>query len=412
MNGQILVESEIGKGSEFVVRLPQKISNREKLGSKVTESLKNFTYTYDNRRERRRVTREIMPYGSVLIVDDVETNRFVAMGLLKIYRLQIETASSGYEAIEKVKNGNVYDIIFMDHMMPGMDGVEAAKIIRDTGYTAPIVALTANVVSGQAEMFLANGFNDFLAKPIDIRILTSILNRLIRDKQPPEIIEAARKMERQTNRNNINDNTTGTGLPEQQQQKLMLNDMIVPGIDIQRGLNRYEGDAYIYMAILRSYAASVKAILESIKTVDKSSLADYKLGIHSIKGASYDIFADKIGKLAEDLENAAKNDDIDFIDKNSDDFYNETWTLIKEIDSAIKKVESENQKPVKDRPDKELIIKLRNACETYNMDDADAAMAEIESFQYSNDDGLTDWLRKSIDMMGFSQIVEKLSDYI
>jgi CheY-like chemotaxis protein len=109
------------------------------------------------------------------------------------YELKITSASSGYSAIENIKNGNVYDIIFMDHMMPEMDGIETTKRIRELGYSHPIVALTANAVSGQADIFLKNGFDDFISKPIDLRQMNMLLNKMIRDKQPPEVIEAARK---------------------------------------------------------------------------------------------------------------------------------------------------------------------------------------------------------------------------
>jgi CheY-like chemotaxis protein len=132
-----------------------------------------------------------MPYGSVLIVDDVETNIFVAKGLMVPYELRIDSTDSGYGAIERIKNGSEYDIIFMDHMMPKLDGVETTKILRGMGYKKPVVALTANAVAGQVEIFLKNGFDDFISKPIDVRQLNAVLNKLIRDKQPPEILEAA-----------------------------------------------------------------------------------------------------------------------------------------------------------------------------------------------------------------------------
>jgi len=140
--------------------------------------------------------REYMPYGSVLVVDDVQSNVYVAKGMLLPYGLQIDTAVSGMEAIEKVKSGRVYDVIFMDHMMPEMDGIEAVEIIRSMGYTHSIVALTANALVGHAEMFLQNGFDAFVSKPIDSRELNSVLNELIRDKQPPEVVEEVRRKQR------------------------------------------------------------------------------------------------------------------------------------------------------------------------------------------------------------------------
>jgi CheY-like chemotaxis protein len=120
-----------------------------------------------------QVVRESMPYGKILIVDDVESNLYVAKRLLDPYDLSLETASNAFKAIEEIKHGKVYDIIFMYHMMPGMDGIEATKIIRGLGYKHPIVALTANAIAGQAEIFLKNGFDGFIFKPIDTRQLNA-----------------------------------------------------------------------------------------------------------------------------------------------------------------------------------------------------------------------------------------------
>ena len=191
MNGEIFVESEPEKGSTFTVHLPQGDAGIGVLGKEVTESLRQFRTTSRAQMKRVQISREPMPYGSVLVVDDVETNIFVAKGLLVPYELKVDSAASGFDAIEKIKNGNIYDIVFMDHMMPEMDGIEATKQLRKMGYDKPIVALTANAVMGQSELFMKNGFDDFISKPIDVRILNLILNKLIRDKYPQAITEAA-----------------------------------------------------------------------------------------------------------------------------------------------------------------------------------------------------------------------------
>jgi CheY-like chemotaxis protein len=193
MNGEILVESEPGRGSVFTVRLPQQRIGSAVCGTELAEKMRRLRFQSISKMKKARIVREYMPYGRVLVVDDMESNLYVAKGLLLPYGLQIETAVSGFEAIEKIKAGEAYDIVFMDHMMPGMDGMEAAGIIRSLGYTRPIVALTANAVLGQAEMFLANGFENFISKPIDSRELNTVLNNLVRDRQPPEVVEAARR---------------------------------------------------------------------------------------------------------------------------------------------------------------------------------------------------------------------------
>lgn len=193
LDGKISVESEPGKGSAFTVHLPQIRIGSNVLGSEIAENLHQFRTNSRSSMKRVQITREPMPYGSVMVVDDVVTNIDVARGLMAPYQLKIDSAMSGLEAIEKIKSGKVYDIIFMDHMMPNMDGIEATKHIRDTGYQNPIVALTANAVTGQADLFLKNGFDDYISKPIDIRHLNTVLKKFVRDKQTPEDIEARQK---------------------------------------------------------------------------------------------------------------------------------------------------------------------------------------------------------------------------
>jgi PAS domain S-box-containing protein len=184
MEGDIFVESQPEIGSVFTVRLPQKRIGTDICGPRLAERLRSSRFKSVSKLGRSQVVHEHMPYGSVLIVDDVESNLYVAKGMMLPYGMKIDTAVSGFEALDKIKNGEIYDVIFMDHMMPKMNGMETTKILRDMGYDKPIVALTANAVAGSSEMFLANGFDGYISKPIDIRELNSSLNRFLRDKKP------------------------------------------------------------------------------------------------------------------------------------------------------------------------------------------------------------------------------------
>ena len=183
MGGEIHVASEVGKGTTITIHLSQGDIGALPLGKKTTERLKRFRE--NNLSDSRIVfTHTPMPYGTVLVVDDDEMNLFVANALLSPYGLSIETTNSGFAAIEKIKSGKKYDIVFMDYMMPEMDGIEATKIIRSLGYSLPIIVLTADAVTGRAEMFLESGFDEFISKPIDMRQMDIVLKRFIRDKQP------------------------------------------------------------------------------------------------------------------------------------------------------------------------------------------------------------------------------------
>ena len=193
MDGFIEIDSAVGQGTTVSIHIPQKISGNQLLGTDAVHKLLHFQLGTGAARKRFDFTPEPMPYGKVLVVDDIEANLYVAQGLLAFYGLTIETCESGQDAINKVRNGKVYDIVFMDQMMPGLTGTQTMNIMREMGYTQPIVALTANALIGQAEALLQDGFDGFVSKPIQTKHLNSILIKHIRDKQPPEVIEEVRK---------------------------------------------------------------------------------------------------------------------------------------------------------------------------------------------------------------------------
>jgi len=182
MGGSITVHSEVDVGTTFHVTIPQRIADSRPMGKNVSESLRNFDFGALANKRQTDFVPESMPYGSVLVVDDVEINLYVAQGIMEVYDLQVEIVSGGQHAIDRIKDGKTYDIIFMDHMMPEMDGIQAVHEIRKLGYTGCIVALTANAMIGQAEEFMKNGLDSFLSKPIQTIQLDAILKKFIRDK--------------------------------------------------------------------------------------------------------------------------------------------------------------------------------------------------------------------------------------
>ncbi|MCL2127199.1 MAG: ATP-binding protein, partial [Treponema sp.] len=187
MDGSIEVESEYGKGSVFTVRIRQGFVSGDTIGDEVAESLKAFDYSDQKRKRKFRTARLNLSYAKVLVVDDVAANLEVAKGMMKPYGMEIDCVTNGQAAVDAIRDEKVkYNAVFMDHMMPGMDGIEAARIIREeigTEYAKkiPLIALTANAIVGNEQMFLEKGFQAFLSKPIDMGRLDTIIWQWVRD---------------------------------------------------------------------------------------------------------------------------------------------------------------------------------------------------------------------------------------
>ncbi|MCL2215286.1 MAG: Hpt domain-containing protein, partial [Treponema sp.] len=183
----------------------------------------------------------------------------------------------------------------------------------------------------------------------------------------------------------------------------------IDGLDIEKGFQRYEGDEKLYLKVLRSYKSSVRSLLEEIENEpDEGTINNYEIKVHGIKGTSLDICAEKIGKKAKELEEAAKTGDFDYIHEHHKTFLADAWKLIGDLEKMFDGLDAENPKPLKDSPDPETLKQLLTACREYDIYKADNAMAEIEKYKYEADDGLANWLRDNLDRTNFDEIVEKL----
>ncbi len=285
MGGSIGFESVYGQGTTFTVELPQQIVDARTLAEAPEPPSKQVV----------RVEYFSSPETKALVVDDNQVNRKVAWRFLQSYSLDLAEAACGPESIELAKKWK-YDLIFMDHMMPEMDGVEAAARIRDEygadGWNPVIIALTANAMEGMREHFLEQGFQDFIAKPLDRAALHALLLKWI----PPERRHPPLEMPAE--------------------QSFGLENINIRGIDINAVFDNQTGSLGDYTDLLSVFCAEGRRKLELLaRLADGGDLRRYEIEVHGLKSASANIGALRLSALAREHEAAAAGGNSVFIEK-------------------------------------------------------------------------------------------------
>jgi len=299
------------------------------------------------------------------VVDDIATNLKVVAGLLAPYLAVVDTCLNGLQAIELVKQ-HEYDVVFMDHMMPDMDGIETTAVIRlwekeqqkksgirseeaptklalgITKRQIPIIALTANAVVGMREMFIENGFNDFLSKPIDVSKLDEMLDRWI----PKEKREQGTGNREQGTINNEGQNTHSS-LAQSPVPKAALPPpqslVPIPGIDTAKGISMTGGTLNAYTQVLKLFCIDARDRLPLLqKAPEITALNAFITQVHALKSALASIGAAEISTIAAGLEAAGKAADMPFIQEHLPAFAQQLAALVKNIQSALEQGKPEN----------------------------------------------------------------------
>ncbi len=263
-----------------------------------------------------------------LVVDDESLNILVAKGILKEYGIEVEGVTSGRDAIEACRDAH-FDLIFMDYMMPGMDGIETMKIIRDNlekegiGKNVSFVALTANAVSAAKESFLNEGFDGFISKPIEISDLERTLLSLI-----PANKISYKTLEKKEKEPEVKAETVNEPVKEEK-VPLSVFSLEGRGVDVQAGLDYFGRDEDFYKTVLLEVATEAEdKQVELDMFMDNNDIQNYEILVHALKSTSKMIGAFSLSEKALELEKAAKRDDIDFIKQNHQEMIREYENIV------------------------------------------------------------------------------------
>lgn len=415
MHGTIGVDSEYGKGSTFYVNLPQERVSKEtcgefykalfEAGDTVREgagdvsSLKQLPLAVLNNpefaglfNEKQAVLPFKAPKAKILVVDDNEVNLQVADGLLQKFDIHCTKAMSGYEALDILKSQR-FDIIFMDHQMPGMDGVETLEKIREVEKDLPeekkslVIVLSANAVNGAREMFLSKGFNDFVAKPVQGKDFAACLSKWLK-KDLMVMVDSTKAAEIDVPED----------FPVLPQDKL----------DVKKAVE-LAGGFENWLTIARTFAGSIVEKAEQIQDFyEKGAIKDYTIQVHALKSASRILGAEKLSELAAGLEEAGN-----LLQKNEEmlELYRSYGALLEPVKNYGAQEEGEKQE-LTEKELTEIIEAIRSGCANFDLVEVEEKFALLQKAKLPEKlAGKMEELSKAVENIEFEQVEEILKNF-
>ena len=372
MGGVIEVESEYGKGSRFFFTIEQTIIDPTPV------SAVNYNGQKDNVTEKEAECLFIAPEAHILLVDDNELNLVVAKELLKPLRMQIDTAENGLQAVKMVR-GSQYDLVLMDHMMPVMDGIEAAKAIRalpeDKYQKLPIIALTANAMVDARKEFLNAGMNGFVAKPIDFARICNQLKLWL----PKDLVRDVPKEAKKLLADDLSDREIQ---PEDPQM----------GFSFEEGVNHCGSKAAL-MKTIRIFYRTIDSKANKIEQCLKEGLiGDYVIEVHALKSSALLIGAVPLSEAAKELEDYGKQGKTEVLEEKTPD----VLTLYRDLKNILRPYAEKEEDAKKEFSDGEWITALQQihqCIEQFDLDGVDQIMEQLEEYQ------VPECIRESMDQL-------------
>ncbi len=368
MNSELKVNSVYGEGSDFYFALEQKIMNDHPLG--------DFEKSYRHALSQHKKYKEkfTAPNAKILVVDDTLMNLTVVKGLLKQTKIKIDTAAGGYECLSMVTK-NHYDIIFLDHRMPGIDGIETLQRMKtlpgNLNYETPVISLTANAISGARQQYIDAGFKDYLTKPID----SAKLESMIMDFLPDEKIIRSDEIKPEVEEEKISDETLPDWLKN------------IESLNVSAGLNHC-GDVESYLDALTVFAQSVTSGAKEIADFYKvSDWKNYTTKVHALKSSARVIGAEELSDRAKRLEDAGNSGYINEINESTDGLLELYISFADKLAPLLKQNSDDSDKPPIE-PDAlaEAYETLKEVAAGFDYDSMNFVLQSLDEYKLPPDD--------------------------
>ncbi len=369
MGTHIEVESEYGKGSTFIFKVKQRVLSWEAIGD-FTERDKKASQSASNYVEQFHA-----PDAHILVVDDVKLNLDVIKGLLKPTKIQVDLAESGREMLE-MTNKKVYDLIFIDHRMPGMDGVEALQAMKSSQQSlnteTPCVALTANAVSGAKDLYIDSGFNNYLSKPVD----SVQLEKMVMDYLPPGLIL------REGDPGFEKDNEPDTELEEVEtlDDEKMITLEKCKGIDLQIGLRYCQTSDILFDAVKNYYTMIESKAILVMELMNSENWKDYTTQVHALKSSSRMIGAQQLSDRAAYLELCGNEGKIDDIRSLTPVFIEEYKNYLQNLAPIAEETNANDAEQISEEQLSEVFSSIKKYLDDFDWDGVDAEMEKLSKF--------------------------------
>lgn len=384
LGGNLWCESIYGKGSEFILTCTQKVVDREGVGE--------FTEHDDTEMRGPYVPQFVAPDAEILVVDDNPMNLTVIKGLLKPTKVFVTTATSGEECLEKMRLKKFY-VVLLDHMMPGMDGIETLSHIREEFGDIPVYALTANIAAGGDEFYKSHGFNGYLSKPID----SFALERTIKSHLPKEIM-----MDPSEGDYTAED----TSLPKEYEWLYNIRE-----INVEDGI-KCSGGVNTYIQSINDFFETIDHTGGVIETAFETGDYDfYTIKVHALKTSARIIGANDLSKKAQALEDAGKSGNLDYIKSENQGFMAD-FNAFKTLLAPLKDMGSDNEKPMIDDAElKDAYEALKELIPQMDIDSVEMILNQLEEYKLpEKDEARFEELRTYFKLVDWDKLNEIISE--